>query len=757
MDTEFDIIQSNNLKLLKLKESNNRIDIDLNLNKKEKDFLKYEYPSYVKPFITNKKLIRIIVPSKSIGTTNDAIIFKSILPYSTLVNGYDIEEQHKNLYLDKYYINLYIELPPNFIVKKKNYFPSVKNWLMINQEMIKYKIINKHTSILHKVYNIFDVILCKTKYAFSILNYYKENNKDYHFTPIYTGFTSICKINKSVLQKKNYNLIVHFAGKSPHKNTDIIIKSWIENKGFVHLNPKIKLIITCTDVDGIDKTCFKTHLKEWITYDRIKKNGCEYIKILPNLLICTKQISNIDNIIKKAGCFLCPSSIEGYGHYLNEGRCNGGIVITTNAPPMNELIRRNYGLLIKYDKMLNMTKYNKHGASWGLPGSNAFLITKKELTKQIEKYINLPNDKKIMMSKKAYLSFNKNLFEFEDRMVQLYSLKVLNYSKCFTSIYPERLDFSKYCNIKLENKNIINKGYEGTIYSLKKKYVVKTLRNKQNTRKYKNNNILSLMDKINKYVELKKCPNFIYSYYRCHNNNKLHIFYPYYHGNLYNLFDSKLTFIDLGNIILQLSLGVYIFNKKFDMMHYDLHELNILYFKLHKTNNWKYEYFNTFSLSNIKYLCVIADIGGTIRKMGTNREHRNLPIKYHKNFDIYNILSVILYQTIIKYMKNINYLKDFKYNKDYIHNSVIKFYKSDLKKILLDKHDKDDYLSIIKILIKVLGKFPILEFNNIKNIKELSDYGIKNIINKLYKYISEVISNDSSSLSVIDYDYIFRL
>ena len=69
-------------------------------------------------------------------------------------------------------------------------------------------------------------------------------------------------------------------------------------------------------------------------------NVCPIRKYLPMEEIVRLQNANLFH--------LCITTAEGFGHKLNEGMSCGAVVIATDGPPMNELIRPERGFLVKW-------------------------------------------------------------------------------------------------------------------------------------------------------------------------------------------------------------------------------------------------------------------------------------------------------------------------------------------------------------------------------------------------------------------------
>lgn len=143
-----------------------------------------------------------------------------------------------------------------------------------------------------------DLILCKTEESLRI------------FKPIsnvfYLGFTSIDCYDPTI--KKNYSSYLHLAGRSKYKGTTTVLNTWKDHPNFPHL-----LLIKDEEI----------------------KNG-----FAKNIKLIQRHISSalLLQIQNECGVHLCPSKTEGYGHYISEAMSAESVVITTNAPPMNEFI-----------------------------------------------------------------------------------------------------------------------------------------------------------------------------------------------------------------------------------------------------------------------------------------------------------------------------------------------------------------------------------------------------------------------------------
>lgn len=162
-------------------------------------------------------------------------------------------------------------------------------------------------------------ILCKSNYATEL---FAQMNLCHSFL----GFTSEDRILPG--SRKDYRKCLHVAGKSRFKGTQQLVETWQQHPDW----PTLTLVQSTADCYGdpipsIPSAPNIDVIQTWIPDEQLK------------------QLQN------EAGIHLCLSEMEGFGHYINEALSTGAIVLTTDAPPMNELVSEACGFRIAADPM----------------------------------------------------------------------------------------------------------------------------------------------------------------------------------------------------------------------------------------------------------------------------------------------------------------------------------------------------------------------------------------------------------------------
>jgi hypothetical protein len=150
-----------------------------------------------------------------------------------------------------------------------------------------------------KLLNQIDLILCRTHEVERIFN--DMNKKTY-----YLDFSSRDCLDTSI--EKDFRLCLHVAGGSHYKGTQAILKAWTGREDLNPLTILIRYSLRYPNQPNL----------QWIQ----ERLPLADLRILQNC----------------CGIHLCPSETEGFGHYLMEAMSTGAVVITTDAPPMNEFI-----------------------------------------------------------------------------------------------------------------------------------------------------------------------------------------------------------------------------------------------------------------------------------------------------------------------------------------------------------------------------------------------------------------------------------
>lgn len=182
--------------------------------------------------------------------------------------------------------------------------PGRTNLLIPNQEWFR-------PSRLHYLQDI-DQVLCKTHAAETCF-------MGLHRDIRYLGFSS--PQARQVSLPGNHEAetgFLHVAGTSSFKGTAPVIDSWLKHP-------------------------------EWPTLTLVADNIELPTKLPANIRHCSRLTNQeMQQLWQTATFAVMPSEVEGFGQILIEAMVNGAVAITTDAPPMNELVTPDRGYLVPH-------------------------------------------------------------------------------------------------------------------------------------------------------------------------------------------------------------------------------------------------------------------------------------------------------------------------------------------------------------------------------------------------------------------------
>lgn len=177
-----------------------------------------------------------------------------------------------------------------------------------------------------------DVVLCKTMACQNrVTQWYKQEGNPRNTRVFYTKHSTsdvvhlaqyrITSNANAVIKTKNFENVrfVHTAGNSGWKGTREILRCWLSR----------------VDLPPLDLYINKGNLEIMFDAETVSR-----VLNSSNIDVTLDALDAVQfgRMMAESAFFLCPSVMEGYGHYINQARATGGVIVTTNVEPMNELV-----------------------------------------------------------------------------------------------------------------------------------------------------------------------------------------------------------------------------------------------------------------------------------------------------------------------------------------------------------------------------------------------------------------------------------
>jgi glycosyltransferase involved in cell wall biosynthesis len=222
-----------------------------------------------------------------------------------------------------------------------------------------------------------NAVLVKTRCAERIF-------RDLGCSVSFMGWTSHDR-SETDTQRSRRRTALHIAGSSLWKGTEAVLDAWTAHPDW----PLLTVVRGTLNYHG-DPIAWRAR------------------EIPPNVRILAGKVDDaaLRRLQNENAIHVCPSEAEGYGHILVEAMSVGALIVTTDAPPMNELVTSERGLLVSAE--------TSEPASLG----RRFFISQTDLARKIEQAITMDPQIFDSLGRAARAWFEANARDFPTRLMR---------------------------------------------------------------------------------------------------------------------------------------------------------------------------------------------------------------------------------------------------------------------------------------------------------------------------------------------------
>ncbi len=196
-----------------------------------------------------------------------------------------------NLFVERIFPRWLGSAPINIVIPNQERFPK------------------RHLPLLRKMNHV----LAKTAHGHEIFSKFVPRT---HLV----RFTSPNLFNAEIPENESHACL-HLAGRSTLKGTETVLALWEKHPEWPQLT-----LIQCSENAPASVPGNVTLLTDYLSDEEIQRH------------------------LNANPIHLCPSLSEGWGHYIVEAMSCGAVVVTTDGPPMNELVTAGRGIAVPFHK-----------------------------------------------------------------------------------------------------------------------------------------------------------------------------------------------------------------------------------------------------------------------------------------------------------------------------------------------------------------------------------------------------------------------